>query len=193
MSRCAVLEGAARPFGVEIAKALMAHGLPLAEAADESPCALVINRSAAHVPTAFDAVTDEAFGAALEDGLMAVFDLIQAWVPRLADGAAIVVLTSRAYLGAWGAAPEASASAALAGFCRTLALEFAPRGIRVNLAAADFVEAYAADPSGRMRVAESVAWLAGGQSGALSGQAVLLDEGRGLQMREARFRDLTVP
>ena len=193
MSRWVVFEGAARPFGVEIAKALMAHGLPPAEVPDEPQCALVINCSAAHIPTAFDAVTDDAFGTALEDGLLRVFDLIQAWVPQLAGGGAIVVLTSRAYLGAWGATPEASASAALAGFCRTLALELAPRRIRVNFAAADFVEAYAADPAGRMRVAESVAWLAGDRSGALSGQAVLLDEGRGLQMREARFRDLTVP
>ena len=37
MNRCAVLEGALRPFGVEIAQALMADGLPLAEAPDEPP------------------------------------------------------------------------------------------------------------------------------------------------------------
>jgi 3-oxoacyl-[acyl-carrier protein] reductase len=141
-------------------------------------------------PAAFDKVTDDAFYAALEDGPLAVFDRVQSWVPRLAEGAAIVVVSSRAYLGAWGAAPEAAAGAALAGFCRTLALELAPRRIRVNLAACDFPHAYADDPAGRVRVGEAVAWLAGPRSAATNGQAVLLDEGRGLEMREARARDL---
>ena len=190
MSRNVALEGADRPFAAEIADALSALGHCVA---GEQPAALIINRSAALTPTAFEAVTDDAFDTALEDGLLGVFDLIQDWVPRLPDGAAIVVVTSRAYLGAWGAAPEAAAGAALAGFCRTLALELAPRGIRVNLAAPDFPEAYAADPAGRRRVADTVAWLASDRSGAVSGQVVLLDQGRGLQMREAQFRDLSAP
>lgn len=193
MSRYVVLEGADRPFAVEIADALSAHDLQLARPVGQRPAALIINRAAALNPTAFEAVTDDAFDAALEDSLLGVFDLIQAWVPRLADGAAIVVLTSRAYLGAWGAAPEAAASAALVGFCRTLALELAPRSIRVNVAAADFVGAYASDPAGRSRVAEAVAWLGSDRSGAMSGQVLLLDQGRGLQMREAQFRDLSAP
>jgi 3-oxoacyl-[acyl-carrier protein] reductase len=186
-----VLDGADRPFGVEIADALSAHGLRLTSVVGERPGALIINRGAALTPTAFEAVTDDAFDAALEDSLLGVFDLIQDWVPRLADGAAIVVVTSRAYLGAWGAAPEAAASAALAGFCRSLALELASRGIRVNLAAADFLEAYASDSAGRSRIAEAVAWLASDRSGAVSGQVMLLDQGRGLQMREAPLRDLS--
>jgi 3-oxoacyl-[acyl-carrier protein] reductase len=190
VSRYAVLEGAGRPFAAEIARALAAEGLSLEGPPDAAPAALVLNRAAPLTPTAFERVTDEAFGAALEDGLLAVFDQAQAWVPRLADGAAIVVVTSRAYLGAWGAAPEAAASAALAGFCRTLALELAPRRIRVNLAACDFPKAYADDPAGRARVADAVAWLAGPRSAATNGQAVLLDEGRGLEMREARAREL---
>jgi 3-oxoacyl-[acyl-carrier protein] reductase len=193
MSRDVVLEGADRPFSVEIADALSAHDLRIAGVLGKRPVALIINRGAALTPTAFEAVTDDAFDAALEDSLLGVFDLIQDWVPRLADGAAIVVVTSRAYLGAWGAAPEAAASAALAGLCRTLALELAPRGIRVNLAAADFVDVYASDPVGRIRVAEAVAWLASDRAGAISGQVVLLDQGRGLQMREAQLRDLSVP
>jgi 3-oxoacyl-[acyl-carrier protein] reductase len=193
MSRDVVLDGADRPFSVEIAGALSAHDLRIAGVPGERPVALIINRGAALTPTAFEAVTDDAFDAALEDSLLGVFDLIQDWVPRLADGAAIVVVTSRAYLGAWGAAPEAAASAALAGLCRTLALDLAPRGIRVNLAAADFVEVYASDPAGRIRVAEAVAWLASDRAGAVSGQIVLLDQGRGLQMREAQLRDLSAP
>jgi len=193
MSRDVVLEGADRPFSVEIAEALSAHGLGVAGAFAERPAALIINRAVALNPTAFEAVTDDAFDAALEDSLLEVFDLIQRWVPQLTDGAAIVVVTSRAYLGAWGAAPEAAASAALAGFCRTLALEFAPRGIRVNLAAADFIDVYASDPVGRIRVAEAVAWLASDRAGAISSQVVLLDRGRGLQMREAQLRDLSAP
>lgn len=192
MSRDVVLEGADRPFSVEITDALSAHYLCIAGVLGERPVALIVNRSAALIPTAFEAVTDDAFDAALEDGVLGVFDLIQDWVPRLADGAAIVVVMSRAYLGAWGAAPEAAASAALAGLCRTLALELAPRGIRVNLAAADFADVYASDPVGRIRVAEAVAWLASDRSGAISGQVVLLDQGRGLQMREAQLRDLSV-
>jgi 3-oxoacyl-[acyl-carrier protein] reductase len=193
MSCHVVLEGADRPFSVEIAEVLPAHGLGVAGAFAERPAALIINRAVALNPTAFEAVTDDAFDAALEDSLLEVLDLVQHWVPRLADGAAIVVVTSRAYLGAWGAAPEAAASAALAGLCRTLALEFAPRGIRVNLAAADFAGAYASDPVGRVRVADAVAWLASDRAGAISGQVVLLDRGRGLQMREAQLRDLSAP
>jgi 3-oxoacyl-[acyl-carrier protein] reductase len=193
MSRDVVFEGADRPFAVEIADALSVHDLLLAVGAGEPPGALIINRAVALTPTAFEAVTDDAFDATLEDSLLGVFDLIQAWVPRLADGAAIVVVTSRAYLGAWGAAPEAAASAALAGFCRTLALELAPRGIRVNVAAADFVDAYASDTAGRARVAEAVAFLASDRSGAISGQVVLLDRGLGLQMREAQVRNLSGP
>jgi 3-oxoacyl-[acyl-carrier protein] reductase len=189
VSRHVVLEGADRPFGAEIADALSELDLQIAGRAGAA--ALIINRAAVLTPTAFTAVTDEAFDAALEDGLLGVFDLIQAWVPRLADGAAIVVVTSRAYLGAWGATPEAAASAALAGFCRTLALELAPRGIRVNLAAADFADAHGSDAAGCVRVADAVAWMASDRSGAISGQILLLDQGRGLQMQEARFRDLS--
>jgi 3-oxoacyl-[acyl-carrier protein] reductase len=193
MSRGVVLEGADRPFSVEIAEALSGHRLVVASAFAERPAALIINRAVALNPTAFEAVTDDAFDAMLEDSLLEVLDLVQHWVPRLADGAAIVVVTSRAYLGAWGAAPEAAASAALAGLCRALALEFAPSGIRVNLAAADFADAYAWDAVGRVRVADAVAWLASDRSGAVTGQVVLLDRGGGLQMKEARFRDLNLP
>jgi len=193
MSRSVVFEGADRPFAAEIADALSVRDLRITTALGERPGALIINRAAALTPTAFEAVTDDGFDAALEDSLLTVFDLIQNWVPQLADGAAIVVVTSRAYLGAWGAAPEAAASAALAGFCRTLALELAPRGITVNVAAADFADAYASDPTGPARIAEAVAWLASGRSSAMSGQVLLLDRGRGLQMREAQFRDLSAP
>jgi enoyl-[acyl-carrier protein] reductase III len=115
-------------------------------------------------------------------------------------GGAIVNLLSP---GAWQYMPDYSAvgvtKAALASLTRYLAVELAPRGIRVNGVSAGWVEgsegehSYRADISERVRthvpagrnvhpndVASAVVWLCSDEASMLVGETVHLDGGFGI-------------
>jgi NAD(P)-dependent dehydrogenase (short-subunit alcohol dehydrogenase family) len=140
-------------------------------------------------------MTEEQFLAVIRVNLGAAYELTRA--VRLADGASVVSLASRAYLGNFGQFNYAASKGGLVGMTRALALELAPR-VRVNaiapsltasemtLAMPDKVreKMIAAIPLGRMaepaEIAETVAALCSPATAYVTGQVVVACGGRSL-------------
>ena len=140
--------------------------------------------------------------ATMDVNLFGPWQAVQAAVPLMAErgGGSVVNLLSP---GAWTYMPDYSAvavsKAALASLTRYLAVELAPRGIRVNAVSAGWVEASEGEhsyrngvseavrphiPSGRNvhpdDIAAAVAWICSDQAPMLVGETVHLDGGFGL-------------
>lgn len=193
-----VLVGAEAPFGAEIARRLtgaghlvMALDAPavhrwLTQADATGPVrALVVNAPVARSVLRFDAVDDAAFAQALQTQLVDVVQVIQAVLPRMQAGARIVLVGTRGHLGAWGGVHLMAASAALVAMARSMALELAPEGIRVNMVAAEFVHDRGDTPALRAGVAHAVEFLCAPELG-ISGETLLVDSQAALRMSESR-------
>jgi NAD(P)-dependent dehydrogenase (short-subunit alcohol dehydrogenase family) len=142
-------------------------------------------------------LTDEDFLAVIRVNLGAAYELTHALRDRFADGACVVSLASRAYLGNFGQFNYAASKGGLVGLTRALALELAPR-VRVNavapsLTASEMTKAMppkvldkmiASIPMGRMgephEIAETVAALASPATAYVTGQVVVACGGRSL-------------
>ena len=140
---------------------------------------------------------DEAFLAVIRVNLGAAYELTTALRDRFADGAAVVSLASRAYLGNFGQFNYSASKGGLVGMTRALALQLAPR-VRVNaiapsLTASEMTKAMpekvldkmiASIPLGRMaepeEIAETVAALASPAMAYVTGQVVVACGGRSL-------------
>ncbi|MDT7706633.1 MAG: 3-oxoacyl-[acyl-carrier protein] reductase [Pseudonocardiales bacterium] len=102
---------------------------------------VLVNAAGVHRGGRVDQLGDAAWAEVLTTNLTGAFTTIRAVLPLLADGAAIVnigaVVGLRGYPGdvAYG-----SAKAGLSGLTQTLAMELAPRGVRVNLVVPGFVD-----------------------------------------------------
>ncbi|HEU5315098.1 MAG TPA: SDR family oxidoreductase [Chloroflexota bacterium] len=79
--------------------------------------------------------TDEAWDRALSVGLSGAFRCARAALPHLADRKGAIVFTSSvgALEGFHGYAAYCSAKAGLLGLARSLAIDYGPRGVRVNV------------------------------------------------------------
>ena len=139
--------------------------------------------------------------ATMDVNLFGPWHAVQAAAPLLEErGGSVVNLLSP---GAWTYMPDYSAvavsKAALASLTRYLAVELAPRGVRVNAVSAGWVEAsegehsYRGDVSSAVRphvpagrnvspedVAAAVAWVCSDQAPMLVGETIHLDGGFGL-------------
>jgi len=140
--------------------------------------------------------------ATMDVNVFGPWQAVQAAVPLMAErgGGSVVHLLSP---GAWTYMPDYAAvavsKAALASLTRYLAVELAPRGIRVNAVSAGWVEASEGEhsyrsgvsdavrphvPGGRNvrpeDVAAAVAWICSDQAPMLVGETVHLDGGFGL-------------
>jgi NAD(P)-dependent dehydrogenase (short-subunit alcohol dehydrogenase family) len=140
---------------------------------------------------------EEDFLAVIRVNLGAAYDLTTAAIPRFADGAAVVSLASRAYLGNFGQFNYSASKGGLVGMTRALALQLAPR-VRVNavapsLTASEMTSAMpekvldkmiASIPLGRMaepqEIAETIATLASPAMAYVTGQVVVACGGRSL-------------
>jgi NAD(P)-dependent dehydrogenase (short-subunit alcohol dehydrogenase family) len=137
------------------------------------------------------------FRAVLDVNLGAPFRLIESLAGKWTDSAAIVNISSRAYLGNFGQFNYSMSKGGVVGLTRALATSLAPR-VRVNavapgLIATDMVETIpddviermlAAIPLGRMgqpsEIADVVAWLCSPESSYITGQVVVVGGGRSL-------------
>ncbi|MBR0671921.1 SDR family NAD(P)-dependent oxidoreductase [Neoroseomonas soli] len=108
--------------------------LAAAEAALGSPDILVTN-AGMNLRGAFEALPEEAFRRILDVHLMHTVTAAQAVYPGMAArgrGRIITISSQLAFKGAVNLTPYCAAKAAIQGFTRALALEAAPRGVRVN-------------------------------------------------------------
>jgi NAD(P)-dependent dehydrogenase (short-subunit alcohol dehydrogenase family) len=142
-------------------------------------------------------MTEEQFLAVIRVNLGAAYELTTAAIPRFADGASVVSLASRAYLGNFGQFNYSASKGGLVGMTRALALQLAPR-VRVNaiapsLTASEMTRAMpekvldkmiASIPLGRMaqpeEIAETIAALASPAMAYVTGQVVVACGGRSL-------------
>jgi 3-oxoacyl-[acyl-carrier protein] reductase len=138
---------------------------------------------------------EDDFRAVVRVNLGAAYELSALLAPRLADGGAIVNLSSKSASGNVGQFNYAISKAGLLGLTRSLALELAPR-VRVNAVAPAFIatEMTAAIPDelrarfiaripfGRAgepaEIADVVHWLATPESSYVTGQALPICGGR---------------
>lgn len=184
-----LLVGADRPCGSEVTAALQAHGwTPVSTLPDEGEIAGAVLISTTKLPgLAFDAIGDADFLAATAT-LTELVTTCQAAIPRLAPGGAVVILGSRGGLGGWGGAHTMAAASACTAMVRSIAMEFAPIGLRANLVAAEFADRLKTDPASRLEAAALVALLLSEQAAGVTGEMVLANRGASLSLREARRR-----
>jgi NAD(P)-dependent dehydrogenase (short-subunit alcohol dehydrogenase family) len=142
-------------------------------------------------------MTEEQFLAVIRVNLGAAYALTTAAIGRFGDGASVVSLASRAYLGNFGQFNYSASKGGLVGMTRALALQLAPR-VRVNaiapsLTASEMTSAMpekvldkmiASIPLGRMaeprEIAETIATLASPAMAYVTGQVVVACGGRSL-------------
>jgi NAD(P)-dependent dehydrogenase (short-subunit alcohol dehydrogenase family) len=200
----ALLIGSERPFAADIEARLNVDGYHVLSVAGLD--AIGVETALAEIEIAiavliapmqvsgvgFLDMTDEAFVGRVDD-LLDIAVVLQKVLAHLRESGALVVVTSRGYLGAWGGADEMAFSGATVALTRSISLENTPRDIRANVVALDFQpEDFGGDrrqtPDHGARIAGSVAFLVGPDAAAVKGEVILANAGRSLQRREARDR-----
>ena len=212
----AVVTGAARGIGKAVADRLDGDGydvlrVDLAEGfiadvtsaedrarivAAAGPVDVLVNNAGITRDARIVKMTEEQFLAVIRVNLGAAYELTRALI--LNDGASVVSLASRAYLGNFGQFNYSASKGGLVGMTRALALELAPRGIRVNaiapsLTASEMTRAMpekvldkmiASIPLGRQaepeEIAETIAALASPATAYVTGQVLVACGGRSL-------------
>jgi 3-oxoacyl-[acyl-carrier protein] reductase len=103
----------------------------------------VVNCAGVLRHTTLDAMTDGDIEVSLSVNMAGAMRIIRSAAPHLADGAAIVNITSIAGSSGSpvGVSVYAATKAGLEGYTRAMAIELAPRQIRVNAIAPGFVDA----------------------------------------------------
>lgn len=95
---------------------------------------IVFSNVGGYIDATLGATPRAAFDKALSTDVTGAFMAVQAALPHMRDGGAIVLMGSvYATMGPPGAASYAASKAAVAAMARTFASELAPRGIRVNV------------------------------------------------------------
>jgi 3-oxoacyl-[acyl-carrier protein] reductase len=155
---------------------------------------VVVNCAGVHRGGRITELARQRWDEVLATNLTGAYEMCHAAVPHLAEGAAIVnVGAVVGFRGFPGDSAYAAAKAGLAGLTRSLAVELAPAGVRVNLVVPGFVDTamtaglspsarsriVAAIPAGRTGTAEEIADVVVAVAGAsyMTGAVVPVDGG----------------
>jgi enoyl-[acyl-carrier protein] reductase III len=161
----------------------------------------LVHCAATGIHKPIDELTERHFDWTFNLNVRAFFKLVKLLMARFSKGSSIVAISS------WGALRAlpcyslvGSSKGALEALARHLAVEFAPRGIRVNIltAGAVLTDAWKAMPNGEARIAETIRrtpagrlataeeiaygaqFLCSDASAAIIGQTLVLDNGAGI-------------
>jgi 3-oxoacyl-[acyl-carrier protein] reductase len=169
----------------------------VAAAIGDDPLVALVNNAGITRDARLVNMTAEDFVAVLDVNLGAPHRLIQALADRFSEGAGIVNIASRAYLGNFGQFNYSMSKGGIVGLTRALAIELAPR-VHVNAVAPGLIATemamgipddirtrmIEAIPMKRMGepedVAELVAFLASPRSGYITGHVHVIGGGRSL-------------
>ncbi len=103
------------------------------------PASVLINNAAANFPVTAAGLSPNGFRAVTDIVLNGTFfcsqELHRRCVGRDASGAIVNILATQSWTGGPGMAPAAAAKAAVGNLTKTLAVEWAPQGVRVNAVA----------------------------------------------------------
>ncbi|SEM39181.1 3-oxoacyl-[acyl-carrier protein] reductase [Variovorax sp. YR750] len=162
------------------------------------PLTALVNNAGIFDERKFMDVSSADFRRMYEVNLLAVATLTQEAARKMADGARIVNIASRAYLGAKNHPHYVASKAALVGYTRASAMELAPRGIMVNAIAPGLIDTpllraltperlaaqLALQPTGAAGrpedIANAVAFFASPSTCFVTGQVLFVDGGKSL-------------
>lgn len=166
--------------------------------AELPPLAALINNAGIFKDQPFEQTGVADFRRTYEVNVIAPFILAKAAVARMGEGAKIVNIASRAYLGARNQIDYVASKGAVVSFTRALAMEVVKRGIAVNAVAPGLIDTpilraltpermaaqLALQPSGKAGrpedIANAVAFLASPATGFITGQVLFVDGGKSL-------------
>ena len=162
------------------------------------PLRALVNNAGLFDERKFLEVTSDDFRRLYEINLVAITTLTQEAALKMEDGARIVNITSRAYLGAKNHPHYVASKAALVGYTRASAMELAPRGILVNAIAPGLIDTpilqaltperlaaqLSLQPTGKAGrpedIARAVSFLVSPTMGFITGQVLFVDGGKSL-------------
>ena len=149
--RLAALEQAARDIDGDVHTAvidLRDHAGAIAAAAaierEHGPIQMLVNNAGNHLREPAEQVSDEDFAALMDVHVAGAFTLTRELGRTMlerGDGSIVFIGSLNADIGMPNVVGYSAAKAAQAGMARALAVEWAPRGVRVNLIASGWIDA----------------------------------------------------
>jgi len=128
----------------------------LVEAIGDVPIDVLVNNAGIFEYETFEAFDMRQWRRVMQINLDAVVELSTALRPRLQDGGSIVNISSLdGYVAAYDSMAYAASKAALVNLTQSLAVNFAPRGVRVNGIAPGWIET---DMNADSDISDSVEW-----------------------------------
>jgi 3-oxoacyl-[acyl-carrier protein] reductase len=159
---------------------------------------VLVNNAGIFDERLFADATGDDFRRMYEINTIAVHTMTQAVAARMQPGGKVVIVASRAYLGARNHVHYVASKAAVVGYTRAVAMELAPRNISVNAIAPGLIDTpllqsltperrkaqEALQPTGRagqpQDVANAVAFFANPVTDFITGQVLFVDGGKSL-------------